>query len=340
VIRAATLAVGLLLLTAAPAAAPALKATFKVLAFTKTAGYRHDSIPAAIAAVEQLGAQNGFAVDATEDAGAFTDANLAQYAAVVFLLTTGDVLDDTQQAAFQRYIEAGHGFVGVHSAADTEYDWPWYGSLLGTYFNNHPAIQQATLTVEDSSHPSTSSLPRKWTRTDEWYNFRTDPRPSVHVLLTIDETSYDPGDGAMGSDHPVAWWHNYDGGRAWYTSGGHTIDSWSEPLFLAHVLGGIEWAANATSAGVPVSPPRIVSLATTVRTHRIAVTVVHGSCGCVATLRVALGGRAVTKTVPVGKTTTRAATTVPSAGRWRLTFTLTDRTSGKRAAAGRWVTVR
>lgn len=206
-------------------------------------GFRHDSIPDAIAAVQALAAQNGFAVDASEDPSVFTDSNLGQYNAVIFLLTTGDVLEDAQQAAFERYIASGYGFVGIHSATDTEYDWPWYGDLVGARFASHPDIQQATVRREDAAHPSTAPLPDLWIRTDEWYNFQTNPRASsdVHVLAGLDESTYSGG--TMG-DHPIAWYHPFAGGRAWYTAGGHTSESYAEPLFLAHLLGGIEYAAG------------------------------------------------------------------------------------------------
>jgi glucose/arabinose dehydrogenase/type 1 glutamine amidotransferase len=237
----ATLGVAALL----PAAAGARSGDrAKVLVFSETAAFRHGSIPAGIAAIERLGRTNRFEVDTTEDSAQFTDANLARYDAVVWLSTTGDVLNDTEQAAFERYIQGGGGYVGIHSASDTEYDWPWYGGLVGAYFNNHPAQQTAKLVVNDDEHESTESLPTVWERFDEWYNFRTNPRGNVHVLLTIDERSYSPGAGAMGSDHPMAWCHAYDGGRAWYTALGHTDASYSESLFLKHVLGGIEWAAG------------------------------------------------------------------------------------------------
>jgi type 1 glutamine amidotransferase len=214
-----------------------------VLVFTKTAGFHHDSIPEAIAAVQQLGEQNGFTVDQTDDAGAFTDANLSQYQAVVFLLTTGDVLDADQQAAFERFIEAGNGYVGVHSAADTGYDWPWYGQLMGAYFQSHPDIQPATIDVAGHDHPSTLTLPDEWQRTDEWYNFQTNPRDNgVTVLATLDESTYSGG--TMGDDHPIMWYHDFDGGRAWYTGGGHTSESYAEPLFLQSLLGGIEYAVG------------------------------------------------------------------------------------------------
>ncbi|MCM4080993.1 ThuA domain-containing protein [Paractinoplanes hotanensis] len=233
---------------AAPAPAAAAEEPYSVLVFSKTAGFRHDAIPAGIAAIRQLGADNGFSVDATEDGAAFTDDNLAKYRAVIWLSTTGDVLDPGQQSAFERYIKAGGGYVGVHAASDTEYSWPWYGELVGAYFSAHPANQQATVKVEDPAHPSTDGLPERWSRFDEWYNFRSNPRGDVHVLASLDETSYTPGAGAMGSDHPTAWCQDYDGGRAWYTGGGHTQESYADPQFLAHLLGGIRSAAGAVDA--------------------------------------------------------------------------------------------
>lgn len=218
---------------------------FAVLVFSKTAGYRHDSIPAGIAAIKALGDRHRFRVDATEAAPVFTDESLAKYRAVVFLNTTGHILDANQQAAFQRFIRRGGGFVGIHSATDTEYEWPWYGELVGAYFHSHPAIQTAALKVVDATHASTRHLPAQWVRTDEWYNFRGDPGSEVKVLLRIDEASYAGGN--MGANHPMAWYHAYDGGRAWYTALGHTTQSYGEAPFLTHLLGGITWAARATA---------------------------------------------------------------------------------------------
>jgi type 1 glutamine amidotransferase len=216
---------------------------FNVLLFSKTTGFRHDSIPAAIAAIQQLGADNGFHVDATEDSTLFTDDNLSQYQAVVFLLTTGTVLEPDQKDAFQRYIEAGNGYVGVHSASDTEYSWPWYGQLLGTWFNDHPQIQQAEVDVVDHNHPSTANLPDVWIRSDEWYNFQFNPRDNgVNVLATVNESTYSGG--MMGDDHPIMWYHDFDGGRSWYTAMGHESEYYSEPLFLQSLLGGIQYAAG------------------------------------------------------------------------------------------------
>jgi cytochrome c len=222
--------------------APSVAPTFTILLFSKTEGFRHDSIPAGIAAIQQQGRQRGFAVDASEDAAVFGDEPLKKYNVVVFLSTTGDVLNATQQAAFERFIRAGGGFVGVHSAADTEYDWPFYGGLIGAYFAGHPDIQNATIQIEDAADPTTAGLPRIWTRRDEWYNFRNNPRSSVTVLATLDERTYTGG--SMALDHPIMWSHTYEGGRAWYTAGGHTAESFSEPLFVDHLGKAILWAAN------------------------------------------------------------------------------------------------
>jgi type 1 glutamine amidotransferase len=216
----------------------------RILVFSRTVGFRHSSIEPGIAALRNLGAANHFGVDATEEAGQFTTANLGRYKVVVFLSTTGDVLDSEQQAAFMTYIRNGGGFVGIHAAADTEHGWPWYGNLLGAYFASHPAPAQARIRVENRDHPSTRMLPDPWIRFDEWYDFQQNPRSQgVTVLLNLDEASY-PG-GQMGNDHPIAWYHEYDGGRAWYTAGGHTDASFSEPVFLEHLLGGIRYAAGA-----------------------------------------------------------------------------------------------
>ncbi len=219
----------------------------RILVFSKTAGFRHDSIPDGIAAIRQLGADNGFTVDATEDSGAFTPGHLQQYNAVVFLSTTGDVLNGAQQRAFEDYVRDGGGYVGVHAAADTEYDWPFYGGLVGAYFDSHPpGTPQATVKVEDRNHPATAHLDAEWVRIDEWYNYRTNPRGQVHVLATLDEDSY--GGGNMGEDHPIAWYQTYEGGRAFYTGGGHTKESFAEPQFRMHLLGGILYAAGVAES--------------------------------------------------------------------------------------------
>jgi cytochrome c len=219
----------------------------RVLVFSKTLGFRHSSIPNGIAAIRKLGQENGFTVDTTEDAGAFTQKNLVRYRAVVFLNTTGDVLNPAQQDVFERYIQAGGGYVGVHSATDTEYDWPWYGRLAGAYFNGHPGnpnVRKGSYRVLDTTHVSTRGLPLTFDREDEFYNFKSID-PTIHVLIEIDEKSYEGG--TNGDHHPMSWYHDFAGGRAWYTNMGHTEATYTEPLFLQHLLGGLRYAIGTAS---------------------------------------------------------------------------------------------
>ena len=224
-----------------------LFAAFDVLIFSRTEAFRHDSIDEGIAAIEDLGEAHDFTVAATEHPSDINDDNLAQYEAVVFLSTTGDFLNDTQQAAFERYIEAGGGFVGIHGAAADEENWDWYGGLLGARYNGNAGVTPGTIRVENTTHRSTAGLPDPWTRTEEWYNFATNPRDAgVNVLLTLDEDTITGG--TMGDDHPLAWYHEYDGGRSFYTALGHTAEAWAEPPLLRHVLGGIEYAAGLDTA--------------------------------------------------------------------------------------------
>lgn len=223
-----------------------------VLVFTRTAGYRHGSIEAGVQALGRLGRNHGFAVDRTEDPADFSDERLARYDVVIWLSTDSEVLNDAGRRAFERYIRAGGGWVGVHAAAATEYDWAWYGQLIGggAFFRGHPEVQSAQVNVEIADHLSTQHLPPSFTLQDEWYSFRANPRPSVRVLLTVSESSYEAGDLAMG-DHPIAWYHEFDGGRAWYTALGHPDELYSDARFEQHLLGGIRWAAgvDAPQAG-------------------------------------------------------------------------------------------
>jgi len=215
----------------------------KVLVFSKTMGFRHGSaIEAGKKSIQQLGNTNNFQADTTENAELFTADNLKQYSAVVFLCTTGDVLNDQQQEAFQQYIKAGGGFVGLHSAADTEYDWPWYGELNGAYFKSHPKQQEAVFNIVDSDNIATAHLPKVWKRFDELYNFKW-IGSDLNILITIDENSYTGG--ANGDAHPMSWYHAYDGGRAFYTALGHDNKSFEDPLYLQHILGGIQYAMGA-----------------------------------------------------------------------------------------------
>lgn len=217
-----------------------------LLVFSRTAGYRHASIPAGIAALRKVGAEAGLRVDATEDAAVFTAPSLSRYRAVVFLSTTGDVLDAAQQRAFEAYVRAGGGYVGVHAAADGDRSWPFYTDLVGAVFARHPDVQRATVIVEDRTHPSMEHLGPTWTRTDEWYDFLATPRGKVRVLARVDESTYRGG--GMGADHPIAWCHPYAGGRSWYTALGHTDESFAEPAFRAHLLGGVRYAAGLVAA--------------------------------------------------------------------------------------------
>ncbi|MEH0550597.1 ThuA domain-containing protein [Streptomyces sp. B21-101] len=213
----------------------------RLLVYSRTAAYRHDSIPDAVAAVRDLGE---FTVDHTEDPGAL-EAPLDGYAAVVFLSTSGEVLTPGGRGRLSRYTEAGGGFVGVHAAACTEYDWPYYGELLGARFARHPEHQPGKAVVEDHGHPATRLLPTVWDFTDEWYDFRANPRGRVRVLVTADETSYEGG--GMGADHPLVWCREQGRGRVFYTALGHAAEAYRNPEFLAHLRGGLLWAAGLRS---------------------------------------------------------------------------------------------
>ena len=215
----------------------------KILVFSKTAGFRHTAaIQAGKKEIQELGRKNKFRVDTTENADLFTPENLKQYAAVIFLCTTGNVLNEQQQQAFEQFIKNGSGYMGLHSAADTEYDWAWFGELNGAYFKSHPKQQEAVFNIVDGNHIATAHLPKVWKRFDELYNFKwigTD----IHVLITIDENSYTGG--GNGEYHPMAWYHEFDGGRSFYTALGHDNKSFEDPLYLQHILGGIKYVMGA-----------------------------------------------------------------------------------------------
>ncbi len=219
--------------------------TPRVLLFSKTADHHHSSIPAGVKAIQELGAKNGFIVDTTTDDNKFAEDSLKKYAALIFLSTTGNILSGNQENVLERYIQAGGGFVGIHAATDAEYDWGWYGRMIGGYFINHPAEQEANLIINDKNHPATDSLPATWRRKDEWYNFKY-VNKDVKVLISIDEKSYTGG--TNGDSHPMSWYHEFDGGRVFYTELGHTAESYSEPLLLKHLLGGIKYAMGDNTA--------------------------------------------------------------------------------------------
>ena len=254
---------------------------YKVLVVGKTLGFRHSHIDETTHAVIDMGEQRGFTVDVwdppnssggwwgpgspgqpelTLSSTPFTSAeNLSKYATILFASpvdntnslnpATPRLLNDAELAAFQGYMRSGGGYVGLHAATDTMHSVPWYSKLSGggARFVNHPAQQTATMRVEDPTHPSTEHLPLEWVRFDEWYNFTTNPRDDVRVLLTLDESTYSGG--RMGADHPIAWCHNFEGGRSWYEGAGHVDASYSDPVFLEHLKGGIEWTAGKVSGG-------------------------------------------------------------------------------------------
>jgi type 1 glutamine amidotransferase len=222
------------LLVAACGGSPAREPSLRALVFTKTTGYRHASIADGVSAIRRLGDEHGFHVDTTADAAKFNRANLARYDVVIFLSTTGTpITKRSERGAFERYIRTGGGFLGIHAASDTRGRWPWYERLVGARFKRHdPGVSARTVRVEDRKSAATRGLPAAWRRTDEWYEFRANPRASVHVLASLNEA------------RPLAWCHDYDGGRAVYTAMGHTQASFREPRYLSHLLGAIEMAAG------------------------------------------------------------------------------------------------
>lgn len=238
-IRSALAVLAMFLLLGWSCSEPAEEA--RVLVFSKTTVFRHESIGKGIEAIRKLGEKHHFIVDTTENATQFNEENLRRYKAVIFLSTTGDVLNQEQQNDFERFIQAGGGYVGIHAAADTEYDWPWYGKLVGAYFESHPNdpnVKTGTFYTVDKNHTASDSLPERFERKDEFYSFKK-INPDIHVLVKIDEKTYTGG--TNGDDHPMAWYHQFDGGRSFYTAMGHTNESFSEPLFLRHLWGGLKY---------------------------------------------------------------------------------------------------
>lgn len=213
----------------------------RLLIYSRTTAYRHASIPTGVAALRELAAGSGCSADATEDPAAF-EQDLSGYAAIVFLSTSGDVLTPAGRAALRAHRSAGGGFMGVHAAACTEYDWPYYGELLGARFARHPAYQPGRLTVEDHAHPATEHLASTWEFTDEWYDFRASPRGAVRVLASADESSYEGG--GMGGDHPLVWCHEHEGGPMFYTALGHADEAYADPAFRAHIEGGLRYVTG------------------------------------------------------------------------------------------------
>lgn len=215
---------------------------YRALVFSKTKGFRHQSIPDGVVALKKLARDNIFDIYTTEDEDFITDANLARFDVIILMSTTGTIFNEDQKNSIQKFVQSGKGIVGIHSATDTEYDWPWYTQLIGAQFLNHPHQQTLKLNVIDRNHPATYHLPEKWVWSDEIYAFKNF-NPNVRVLITADENTYDAGEG-MGDFHPIAWTNEFDGGRIFYTALGHTDWAFQSPDFMKHLLGGIWWAAK------------------------------------------------------------------------------------------------
>ncbi|TCO10555.1 ThuA domain-containing protein [Natronoflexus pectinivorans] len=220
-----------------------------ILVFTKTNDFRHDAIPAGKEALKKLGKDNKWHLNFTEDSLFFTPANLSYFDAVVFLLTSGDILGSDQQNALRHFVESGGGLVTIHTGTVTENNWPWFVEAVGAMFTGHPPVQEGKLIIEDPTHPATSFLPDSiWILEDEWYSFDRNPRGDVHVLISIDEDSYDVDDNRwfpeahqrMG-DHPLVWYKIVGEGRVFQTALGHVPQMYADSLFLQHLKGAIEW---------------------------------------------------------------------------------------------------
>ena len=224
---------------------------FKALLVTTTRGWHHESLHSGVLAIKELGVKNFFDVVLFEDPNSFTDKNMEQYQVVIFLNTTGDIFDSAQQKVLERFIRSGKGFVGIHSASDTEYDWDWYTKLVGRMFHIHPVIQTARLNILDTEFPGLQGFAGNKLWTDEWYEFGPDKIAGLKNILAVDESTYNPkvqwgekkGVG-MGKLHPVSWYHEFDGGRSFYTALGHLPTIYSDPVFLNHLYAGIFWAAT------------------------------------------------------------------------------------------------
>lgn len=226
---------------------------FKALMITETAGWQHESSFDAIPALHKLAARHDFEIELKQKAMPLNDDWLAKYDVIIMINTTGDVFNDAEQAAIEKFIQSGKGWVGVHAASDTEYDWKWYTDMVGHMFKIHPHIQTAMVDIHDNSFPGLGTWPKRRMWTDEWYEFKDGTRqPGFNYLITVDESTYDInakwGDDnkavGHGDFHPISWYHNYDGGRAWYTNFGHVPAVFSDQAFLDHLYGGIFWAAK------------------------------------------------------------------------------------------------
>jgi uncharacterized protein len=238
--RVALVAFGAALTLLATLPSPPASQAERMLVFTKTAGYRHDSIPAAVAAIRELARRHGVDIEHTEEASRFSEEQLSRFKAVAFVNTTGNVLGPGEKRALESFIANGGGFLGIHSAADTHYDWPTYGALVGAWFKSHPPGLQTG--IVRFVRPLGPDWPAAWRVTDEFYNFRSPPPADAEVIASLDENSYEGGE--MGRDHPISWCRRIMGGRSWYTGLGHSRELFSEPIFFAHLERGLRYVMS------------------------------------------------------------------------------------------------
>jgi uncharacterized protein len=230
-----------------------------VLVYTKNGkGYVHDNIPNAVACMQRLGKQHGFAVTVSDTPLVFTRENLEKFDCLIFTSTNNDVFDnDAQRLAFRHYIESGGGLVGIHAIMGTERNWMWFKQLIGGSFAWHASFQKYRVKIVDKDHPSVKGLPMGWERADECY-FEKEMYPTIHTFLAQDVPSLQPKDekeanlikqhkGSFGDLYPAAWHHNFDGGLAWITTLGHHKNDYNEPVFVQHLFQGIEFVVQRTT---------------------------------------------------------------------------------------------
>ena len=227
---------------------PEFEKPINVLVFSKTIGYRHESISSRLKMLYDLSKKQNWVITATENSGLFTDDFLSNFDVAVFLNPTGDAIDASGEAAFEKFMNSGKGFVGIHAAADCEYDWEYYDKLNGAHFKTHPPQQKATVIIENTDHPAMKPFKgmKSYTTWDEWYTFKVNPRPNVHVLATLDESTikkFENDNFKMG-DHPIIWWQEYNGIRSFYSGFGHTNEAFQDKLIIEHLTNAINWAAR------------------------------------------------------------------------------------------------
>jgi uncharacterized protein len=219
-----------------------------ILVFSKTEQYRHESISSGIKMLYDQSTVQNWIITATEDPRVFNDSFLSLFDVAVFLNPGGHVMEKEQQAAFEKFIRSGKGFVGIHAAAAFEYDWTWYGKLNGGHFSTHPPAQIATVIIEERNHPAMKPFANMKTYTvfDEWYSFRQNPRENVNVLITLDESTItkSSNDSWRMGDHPLVWWHEFEGSRSFYSGFGHTHEVFQNPIMIEHFSEAINWAGK------------------------------------------------------------------------------------------------